>query len=209
MSSSALKEMKDLVGKVILLCSEIYEKSTLEKKGVDPKELAKDESPGAAKMVTYNPCEICGNTRVTQGCHIIRRADGGTAVRDNFLSLCPNHHFLFDHHRLTEDEWDVLKWDDRPDFIKKYAIEYHLPQLRMYWKYNCRNAKGCKCGSIEFEITYSETPAKYIGNTCIKTDMISRIMKCSSCATEYVESIYKGHEFTWWQEWALRNIINK
>jgi len=56
----------------------------------------------------YEPCEICGETRITHECHLIPRSEGGEYHRDNLVVLCPLHHHLFDNSRLSEEEWNKL-----------------------------------------------------------------------------------------------------
>ena len=56
----------------------------------------------------YDPCDICGENRITHQCHIVPKVEGGAYHKDNFFSLCPIHHHLFDHNRLNRDEWAVL-----------------------------------------------------------------------------------------------------
>ncbi len=56
----------------------------------------------------YDPCVICGENRITHECHIIPSSDGGPYHRDNFFTLCPFHHHLFDNSRLNQDEWKIL-----------------------------------------------------------------------------------------------------
>lgn len=58
-------------------------------------------------------CTICGESRVVDWCHIIRRCDGGPDDDWNILYLCPTHHSLFDWHRdlMTEDEWSRIKME--------------------------------------------------------------------------------------------------
>jgi hypothetical protein len=56
----------------------------------------------------YNPCDICGETRITHECHIVPRSEGGVYHSDNLVVLCPLHHHLFDHSCLSEDEWGKL-----------------------------------------------------------------------------------------------------
>jgi len=58
--------------------------------------------------LNYDPCDICGENRITHECHIIPRSEGGPLHRDNFFTLCPLHHHLFDHSRLNKTEWEIL-----------------------------------------------------------------------------------------------------
>jgi hypothetical protein len=85
---------------------------------------------------TYEPCAICGETRITHECHIIPRSEGGVLHRDNFVMLCPLHHHLFDHARLTKDEWDVLSiaLSGKMEAAVIYANEVRLPLLQVFWR---------------------------------------------------------------------------
>jgi len=50
-------------------------------------------------------CEICEFDRFTVLAHVIPAAQGGTMERVNILTLCPNHHALFDRKQLTASEY--------------------------------------------------------------------------------------------------------
>ena len=84
----------------------------------------------------YAGCQICGEDRITHNCHIIPRSEGGPHSPANFVTLCPLHHHLFDHNRLTLDEWtdlmDVIETKMEAAIV--YAREVRLPQLRLLWK---------------------------------------------------------------------------
>ena len=58
--------------------------------------------------LNYDPCDICGEKRITHQCHIIPRVDGGLNSPENMVTLCPLHHHLFDHYRLSPEEWRIL-----------------------------------------------------------------------------------------------------
>lgn len=49
-------------------------------------------------------CEVCGFERFIELSHIVASEDGGTYHKNNILFLCPNHHRLFDHGGIEEDE---------------------------------------------------------------------------------------------------------
>lgn len=84
----------------------------------------------------YEPCAICGETRITHECHIIPRSEGGPFHRDNFVTLCPLHHHLFDQNRLLPDEWEKLMRviETKMEAAVVYAREVRLPRLQQYWK---------------------------------------------------------------------------
>ena len=56
-------------------------------------------------------CEICGEARTIDKCHIIPRRVNGTDANWNVLYLCPTHHALFDWDRqlLSKDEWAKIE----------------------------------------------------------------------------------------------------
>lgn len=65
------------------------------------------------KKGTWNtPCEICGEKRFIERCHIIRKKE----TTDNFLYLCPTHHKILDNwllksrgNQFTKDEYNKIK----------------------------------------------------------------------------------------------------
>jgi hypothetical protein len=84
----------------------------------------------------YEPCAICGENRITHESHIIPRSEGGPLHRDNFVTLCPLHHHLFDHDRLSPEEWDKLMGvieETKMEAAIVYAREVRLQRLRQYW----------------------------------------------------------------------------
>lgn len=66
----------------------------------------------------YKECKICGFNRIVEMAHIIPASKGGEITVENMIGLCPNHHHLFDHKKLTNDEAEKLKervldWKER------------------------------------------------------------------------------------------------
>lgn len=49
-------------------------------------------------------CVICGFDRYVELAHIVPASEGGVFEEGNTVTLCPNHHRLFDQGRLTENE---------------------------------------------------------------------------------------------------------
>jgi hypothetical protein len=85
---------------------------------------------------SYEPCAICGEKRLTHECHIIPRSEGGPLHRDNFVMLCPLHHHLFDHARLSKSEWDALSsvLVGKMDAAIVYANQVRFPLLQAFWR---------------------------------------------------------------------------
>lgn len=62
-------------------------------------------------------CIICGFDRAVDRAHLIPRRITSTVAGmahlsdfddNNYVFLCKNHHFLFDHDRLTDEEWIIV-----------------------------------------------------------------------------------------------------
>jgi len=105
----------------------------------------------------YKPCEICGESRCVDFCHIIPRENGGSANKGNLVSLCPTHHFLFDQCRLNKQEWDKLDFSNKNVESIKYAQNIILLMLKNFWNYGTNKFCGCKCGGMEFNSIIKDT----------------------------------------------------
>lgn len=81
----------------------------------------------------YIPCEICGENRATQYCHIIPRSEGGPSHEENYIYLCPTHHHLFDQSRLSKEEWGSIDYSKKLEAARKYMNEVKLPILQFFW----------------------------------------------------------------------------
>lgn len=91
------------------------------------------EKQGRSRTKIYKPCEICGEKRVSHFCHIIPYSEGGPSDESNFLFLCPTHHHLFDHHRLSKNEWEKIDFSKKLDSSLEYVKKIILPQQEKYW----------------------------------------------------------------------------
>jgi hypothetical protein len=116
------------------------------------------------------PCEICQEVRVTHLCHIIPRSEGGNNAPENLIRLCPNHHYLFDRHLLTEKEWTSINWNSKSSHINEYALMIRYKKHFMGWKYGYPHIPGCSCGSTDF---------------IISGDANNKVLHCKSCGEEY------------------------
>jgi len=204
-SVSIQNDINSLVGSIILVCMEIYKANLLKEKynlDIDMSSSVDNQDPSGLFILKYLPCEVCGDVRVAHKCHIIPRNDGGNDNPDNMLTLCANHHHLFDRYKLTEAEWKAIKWDRRPPQIREYADKVRYPRHQMYWKYQIPH-RVCECGGQDFEISLSEKPAEsYFPGS------VENSFKCKACGAEYVDCKYKDHEFEWWQNWVIEKVKN-
>lgn len=62
----------------------------------------------AENKQSYSPCVVCGESRITYEGLIIPALDGGVHNPDNIIDLCPLHHHLFSHRRLSKAEWATI-----------------------------------------------------------------------------------------------------
>lgn len=87
--------------------------------------------------LVYDPCDVCGENRITHHCHIVPRSEGGPNHIDNFVTLCPLHHHLFDNHRLNKAEWEILMntIDKKMSSAVVYSKAVHEKQMEYFWQH--------------------------------------------------------------------------
>lgn len=85
---------------------------------------------------TYNPCEICGENRIVNYCHILPYSEGGPDHESNYVILCPTHHHLFDHNRLSREEWSKLNFSTKMPQAQEYIEKIKRPLMEKYWNKN-------------------------------------------------------------------------
>ncbi|MGL6553815.1 HNH endonuclease signature motif containing protein [Aeromonas jandaei] len=79
------------------------------------------------------PCEICGENRSIDRCHIIPNKLGGTQEEENILILCPTHHRLFDRFMLSKSEWIQIDWDRKAESSRIFAESVTLEAHKVFW----------------------------------------------------------------------------
>jgi hypothetical protein len=80
------------------------------------------------------PCEICGENRAVDKCHIIPSFLGGLLQAGNIIFLCPTHHRLFDNTMLSEEEWNKINFSRILPDAKEYANLVIKKALLSFWK---------------------------------------------------------------------------
>jgi len=80
------------------------------------------------------PCEICGENRVIDACHIIPRRAQGSRAYDNILFLCPTHHRLLDACMLSREEWGKIDWIRKNVEARIFADEVVKVAHARFWK---------------------------------------------------------------------------
>jgi hypothetical protein len=84
----------------------------------------------------YSPCYICGETRVSEYCHIIPRQIGGSNLSTNIVYLCPTHHSCFDKGVLTKAEFEALDLRGKSELAKSYVEEVLRVRQELHWNSN-------------------------------------------------------------------------
>ena len=85
------------------------------------------------------PCEVCGENRTIDSCHIIPKRLNGTQDIDNIIFLCPTHHRLFDSCMLSKEEWGKIDWTRKSHKAQIYAEKVlKTAQLRFWDKIEAR-----------------------------------------------------------------------
>ncbi|KPL19058.1 MAG: hypothetical protein AMJ92_05020 [candidate division Zixibacteria bacterium SM23_81] len=80
------------------------------------------------------PCEICGENRAIDVCHIIpSRLRGGKGM-GNVLLLCPTHHRLFDRCMLSEEEWNKIDWSRKSKRAQFYVQKVLRIAHKKFWE---------------------------------------------------------------------------
>lgn len=141
-------------------------------------------------------CEICGENRCADGCHIIPARFGGNATEENIILLCPTHHRLFDRGRLTLNEIKKIKFERKSKWAALYFWTANFPRHKLFNE----NLKKKNYRDTTFEdhlrdfikIIYKEVKKRYK-----KTDTRKETLKifCSSSypiASKCYDLIKKG-----------------
>lgn len=79
-------------------------------------------------------CEVCGENRSTDRCHIIPNKLGGTAEASNILILCPTHHRLFDRYMLSRAEYATIDWKRKSEPAQHFADNVTFVAHEEFWK---------------------------------------------------------------------------
>jgi hypothetical protein len=96
----------------------------------------RDEHDNIIQTSSYKqrpPCEICGEHRKVEFCHIIPRQIGGSDRETNILYLCATHHSCFDKGVLSKEEWKAINWDGKSEIVKTFVREVFLARQKEYW----------------------------------------------------------------------------
>lgn len=84
----------------------------------------KTEQSEFARQRKSAVCALCGYKRFIETAHIIPACNNGKHRADNIMFLCPNHHRLFDSHKLNKRE--LAKLSDYA--FKAYSLNKTTPK---------------------------------------------------------------------------------
>lgn len=107
-----------------------YKKASTKMKTMD----ALDYNLSLQEPFLNKACEICGEKRLYNKCHIIPRWHGGMEEIDNIIFLCPTHHSLFDRGLLFKREFKKISLNGKSENAKKFFKEWHLEKHQEFWK---------------------------------------------------------------------------
>lgn len=138
-----------------------------------------------AKREFQKPCEICDEKRISNFCHVIPRSEGGDNDAGNMLVLCPTHHFLFDHARLTKAEFEAIDDGKLSESSRDYLHEVHRKRHELKWKYQTNRFAGCKCGLQELKFV------PYSSGAYVKI-----ALRCEGCGETWLNLWEELHPFT-------------
>ncbi|MBN1212597.1 MAG: HNH endonuclease [candidate division Zixibacteria bacterium] len=133
----------------------------------------KTKQIGENKLPARNygiPCQICGERRVYNMCHVIPKSEGGSYDQGNIIYLCPTHHFLFDHARLSKAEFNKIYRISLSSEAREYLETIHSTKHEVRWKYLTNNFNGCTCGSKDFHFE------KYRAEKSVEV-----VLRCDKC----------------------------
>lgn len=119
------------------------------------------------------PCEVCGENRSIDRCHIIPKKLGGSCSSNNIIILCPTHHRLFDRFMLSKAEFCAINWEQKSLAAQEYVMSITLQSHRIFWK----DAQEKKQFLMEYE-KQSLTPfMRYIINQIFDLFIDARPLK--------------------------------
>lgn len=150
-----------------------------------PKRSSPRRYSSRGSIVQGKNCEICFEARAVDVCHIIPREEGGRNEADNYVFLCPTHHFFFDQARLTTQEFERIPMDGKAEDSAAYFLNIRKPMHEMYWRYETNKFRGCNCGSKDF--TY---------DTDRNGNFVQVCLRCLSCGEKWVNLWTETHPIT-------------
>jgi len=159
-------------------------------------------------------CEICGHSRAVNVAHIVPRSRGGTSHHGNLLFLCANHHYLFDNHRLTLEEFDRIHWSRKAPDAQTYAAE---ARRRLEIAAEQGFPMGgplvpmptvCStCGGGTFRAEIEDRPPPV--DSILSRGALIKKLVCVACGEFYQDYIEKDYSWRWWHEFIAQKVIER
>lgn len=171
----------DLRNELIGVIDEIYQRLKVEiKQGVviSPSKRKVKFKP-RSEILSGRRCEICKEDRTVDACHIIPREEGGSNAEENYLFLCPTHHYLFDESKLSKEKFNKISVTNKDSDSVEYFQKVRKKKHEVYWKYGISKFKGCDCRSTDFEVYNTSHPKRLLipnGET-----IPAKELKCKEC----------------------------
>ena len=119
-------------------------------------------------------CQICGEKRAVDKCHIIPREFSGDDDASNMIYLCPTHHHLFDHCELSDEEFGKIVLIDKKGDSVEYFETAYKPYHQMIKLLGTAPNGGCPCGVHSLGFCIVEI-----------SDYICTCFMCHGCKKKY------------------------
>ncbi len=75
-------------------------------------------------------CVVCGFERTVDRAHIIPGCKGGTIHPSNIVTLCPNHHRLYDRGLLDADEKSIMDAVEKIAYASETSINRNFTPIK-------------------------------------------------------------------------------
>lgn len=133
----------DLRNELVTLIDEVYQELAIEFKHrfYLPPSRRKHSNVVVPPLINQLPCQICGENRVINNSHIIPKEVGGANSEDNIIFLCANHHHLFDHGKLNQNEFSKIDLSGKALDAIEYFSKVRVPKQKLFWKSMASNSK--------------------------------------------------------------------
>ena len=95
---------------------------------------------GWLKIRRNTCCYFCGFDKVRHRHHLIPRVNGGSNIKNNLLTICPNHHWMIHYGEYDIRFWDgyyfLVHKDNDTDMVFPHPMQYGYKKVNpnIGWK---------------------------------------------------------------------------
>ncbi len=126
--------MIDLRNRMVDMMSDIYQELYIGfNHGITVKSDRCWKNPTCLVNNEADNCMICGESRINNKCNIIPRESWGSDALGNIVTLCANHHHLFDHSRLSKDEFEKINLKGKNKGSIEFFEQVRRRRHEIFW----------------------------------------------------------------------------